>query len=93
MNLWTAEQTVKAIIMELPPTRRQQLDPERLEAVVEEQAIQLLEQIQEIEELNRGTSLDRQEIVEVAKDTALKGLQERIERVLEEAARPEAAGE
>ena len=90
MNLWTAEQTVKAIIMELSPARRQQLDPERLEAVVEEQAMQLLEEIQEIEELNKGTSLDRQEILEVAKDTAVKGLQERIERVLEEASRPEA---
>jgi hypothetical protein len=90
MNLWTAEQTVKAIIMELPPARRQQLDPERLERIVEEQAMQLLEEIQEIEELNKGTSLDRQEILEVAKDTALKGLQERIERVLEEAVQPEA---
>ena len=82
MNLWTAEQTVKAIIMELPPATRQRLDPERLERIVEEQAMQLLEEIQQIEDLNKGTSLDPEEIVEVAKDTAVKGLQERIERVL-----------
>ena len=89
MNLWTAEKTVKAIIMELAPAKRQRLDPERLESVVEQQAIQLLEEIQEIEDLNKGTSLNPQEISEVAKDAAVKRLQERIERVLEEAA-PEA---
>ena len=66
MNLWTAEKTVKAIIMELAPAKAQELDPERLESVVEEQAIQMLEEIQEIEDLNKGTSLDREEISEVA---------------------------
>ena len=87
MNLWTAEKTVKAIIMELAPAKAQELDPERLESVVEEQAIQLLEEIQEIEDLNKGTSLDLGEISEVAKDAAVKRLQERIVRVLEKAAR------
>ena len=87
MNLWTAEKTVKAIIMELAPAKAQELDPERLESVVEEQAIQMLEEIQEIEDLNKGTSLDREEILEVAKDAAVKRLQERIVRVLEKAAR------
>ena len=87
MNLWTAEKTVKAIIMELAPAKAQELDPERLESVVEEQAIQLLEEIQEIEDLNKGTSLGREEISEVAKDAAVKRLQERIVRVLEKAAR------
>jgi len=46
--------------------------------VVEAQAVQLLEEIQQIQDLNRARPLDPEEILEVAKHTALKHLQERI---------------
>jgi hypothetical protein len=78
MNLWTAEQTVRAVIKESNPTIEESLNEVQLESLVEAQAIQLLEEIQQIQELNRTTSLDRQEILEVAKQTAVKHLQERI---------------
>ena len=78
MNLWTAEQTVRAIIKESNPGIEQSLNQEQLESVVEAQAIQLLEEIQQIQDLNRTRSLDPEEILEVAKQTALKHLQERI---------------
>jgi hypothetical protein len=78
MNLWTAEQTVRAVIKESNPAIEQSLNEVQLESVVEAQAIQLLEEIQQIQELNRTTSLDPQEILEVAKQTAVKHLQERI---------------
>ena len=78
MNLWTAEQTVRAVIKESNPAIEQSMNEEQLESLVEAQAIQLLEEIQQIQELNRPTSLDSQEILEVAKQTAVKHLQERI---------------
>ena len=78
MNLWTAEQTVRAVIRESNPAIEQSLNQEQLESVVEAQAIQLLEEIQKIQNLNRTGSLDPEEILEVAKQTALKHLQERV---------------
>jgi hypothetical protein len=78
MNLWTAEQTVRAIIKESNPGIEQSLNQEQLESVVEAQAVQLLEEIQQIQDLNRARPLDPEEILEVAKHTALKHLQERI---------------
>jgi len=78
MNLWTAEQTVRAVIKESNPAIEQGLNQEQLESVVEAQAVQLLEEIQQIQDLNRTGSLDPEEILEVAKQTALKHLQERI---------------
>jgi hypothetical protein len=78
MNLWTAEQTVRAVIKESNPAIEESLNEVQLESLVEAQAIQLLEEIQQIQELNGTTSLDPQEILEVAKQTAVKHLQERI---------------
>ncbi len=78
MNLWTAEQTVRAVIRESNPAIEQRLNQEQLESVVEAQAVQLLEEIQQIQDLNRARPLDPEEILEVAKHTALKHLQERI---------------
>ena len=78
MNLWTAEQTVRAVIKESNPAIEQSLNQEELDSLVEAQATQLLEEIQQIQDLNRGQSLDPEEILEVAKQTALKHLQERI---------------
>jgi hypothetical protein len=78
MNLWTAEQTVRAVIRESNPAIEQSLNQEQLESVVEAQAVQLLEEIQQIQDLNRVRPLDPEEILEVAKHTALKHLQERI---------------
>ena len=78
MNLWTAEQTVRAVIKESNPAIEQSLNQEQLESLVEAQATQLLEEIQQIQDLNRGRSLDPEEILEVAKQTALKHLQERV---------------
>jgi len=78
MNLWTAEQTVRAVIRESNPAIEQSLNQEQLESVVEAQAVQLLEEIQQIQDLNRARPLDPEEILEVAKHTALKHLQERI---------------
>jgi hypothetical protein len=78
MNLWTAEQTVRGVLKESNPALEQSLNEVQLESLVEAQAIQLLEEIQQIQELNRTTSLDPQEILEVAKQTAMNHLQERI---------------
>jgi hypothetical protein len=78
MNLWTAEQTVRAVIKETNPAVEQSLDREELDSLVEAQAIQLLEEIQEIQRLNQTATLDPEEILEVAKQAALKHLQERI---------------
>ena len=78
MNLWTAEQTVRAVIKDTNPAVEQSLNREELDSVVEAQAIQLLEEIQEIQQLNQPTTLDPEEILEVAKQAALKHLQERI---------------
>jgi hypothetical protein len=78
MNLWTAEQTVRAVIRESNLAIEQSLNQEQLESVVEAQAVQLLEEIQQIQDLNRARPLDPEEILEVAKHTALKHLQERI---------------
>jgi hypothetical protein len=85
MNLWTAEQTVMAVIKESRPAIERSLDQEQLESLVETQALQLLEEIQQIQALNRTASLDPEEILEVAKQTALKHLQERIPEVLKAA--------
>ena len=78
MNLWTAEQTVRAVIKESNRAIEQSLNQEELDSLVEAQATQLLEEIQQIQDLNRGQSLDPEEILEVAKQTALKHLQERV---------------
>lgn len=78
MNLWTAEQTVRAVIKDFNPILEQSLNQEQLESVVEAQATQLLEEIQLIQDLNKTQSLDPEEILEVAKQTALKHLQERM---------------
>ena len=78
MNLWTAEQTVRAVIKDTNPAVEQSLNRQELDSVVEAQAIQLLEEIQEIQQLNQPTTLDPEEILEVAKQAALKHLQERI---------------
>ena len=76
MNLWTAENTVLAVIKELDPLLAQR--QAELESLVEKEAIQLLEEIQQIEALNRETSVDRAEVLEVAKQTAIEHLKERI---------------
>jgi hypothetical protein len=76
MNLWTAENTVLAVIKELDPLLAQR--QAELESLVEKEAIQLLEEIQQIEALNRETSVDRAEVLEVAKHTAIEHLKERI---------------
>ena len=78
MNLWTAEQTVIAVIKELDPELATRLDQERFESLVESQAVQVLEEIQEIQALNKDRSLDREEILEVAKQVAVEHLQERV---------------
>ena len=85
MNLWTAEQTVKAVIQETTPAGALRLSQERMELLVEQQALQFLEEIQQIQELNRTASVHREEILEVAKNTALKHLQERIPAALKAA--------
>ena len=78
MNLWTAEETVRAVIKELDPGLARRLDLAQLEPLVESQAVLVLEEIQEIQELNKDTSLDPAEILEVAKQKALEQLQERV---------------
>jgi hypothetical protein len=78
MNLWTAEQTVRAVIKESNPAIEESLNQEELDSLVEAQAVQLLEEIQQIQDLNRARPLDPEEILEVAKQTALKHLQERV---------------
>ena len=78
MNLWTAENTVLAVLKEVDPRLAQRLEQAELESLVEKEAIQLLEEIQQIEALNRETSVDRTEVLEVAKHTAIEHLKERI---------------
>jgi hypothetical protein len=78
MNLWTAEETVRAVIKELDPRLEQQLDQVRFESLVESQAVEVLEEIQEIQALNKDRSLDPEEILEVAKQAAVEHLQERV---------------
>jgi hypothetical protein len=78
MNLWTAEETVRAVIKELDPRLEQQLDQVRFESLVESQAVEVLEEIQEIQVLNKDRSLDPEEILEVAKQAAVEHLQERV---------------
>jgi len=78
MNLWTAENTVLAVIKELDPLLVERLEQTQLESLVEKEAIQLLEEIQQIEALNRETSVDQAEVLEVAKHTAIEHLKERI---------------
>ena len=78
MNLWTAENTVRAVIKEVDPLLAQRLEETQLESLVEKEAIQLLEEIQGIQALNRETSVDQAEVLEVAKQTAIEHLKERI---------------
>jgi hypothetical protein len=78
MNLWTAENTVLAVIKEVDPLLAQRLDQTQLESLVEKEAIQLLEEIQKIEALNREASIDKAEVLEVAKQTAIENLKERM---------------
>jgi hypothetical protein len=78
MNLWTAENTVLAILKEVDPLLAERLDQTQLESLVEKEAIQLLEEIQGIQARNRETSVDQAEVLEVAKQTAIEHLKERI---------------
>ena len=78
MNLWTAENTVRAVIKEVDPLLAQRLEETQLESLVEKEAIQLLEEIQGIQARNRETSVDEAEVLEVAKHTAIEHLKERI---------------
>ena len=78
MNLWTAENTVLAILKEVDPLLAESLDQTQLESLVEKEAIQLLEEIQGIQARNRETSVDQAEALEVAKETAIEHLKERI---------------
>ena len=78
MNLWTAENTVLAILKEVDPLLAERLDQAELESLVEKEAIQLLEEIQGIQARNRETSVDQAEVLEVAKQTAIEHLKERI---------------
>jgi len=48
MNLWTAENTVLAVIKELDPLLVERLEQTQLESLVEKEAIQLLEEIQQL---------------------------------------------
>ena len=78
MNLWTAENTVLAMLKEVDPLLAERLDQTQLESLVEKEAIQLLEEIQGIQARNRETSVDQAEALEVAKETAIEHLKERI---------------
>ena len=78
MNLWTAENTVLAILKEVDPLLAERLDQAQLESLVEKEAIRLLEEIQGIQARNRETSVDQAEVLEVAKQTAIEHLKERI---------------
>jgi hypothetical protein len=78
MNLWTAEETVRAVIKDLDPGLAKRLDQAQLEPLVQSQAVQVLEDIQEVQDLNKDSSLDPEEILEVAKQKALEYLQERV---------------
>ena len=78
MNLWTAENTVRAVIKEVDPLLAQRLEETQLESLVEKEAIQLLEEIQGIQARNSETSVDQAEVLEVAKQTAIEHLKERI---------------
>ena len=78
MNLWTAENTVLAILKEVDPLLAERLDQTQLESLVEKEAIQLLEEIQGIQARNTETSVDEAEVLEVAKETAIEHLKERI---------------
>ena len=78
MNLWTAENTVLAMLKEVDPLLAERLDQAELESLVEKEAIQLLEEIQGIQARNRETSVDQAEVLEVAKQTAIGHLKERI---------------
>ena len=78
MNLWTAENTVLAMLKEVDPLLAERLDQTQLESLVEKEAIQLLEEIQGIQARNTETSVDEAEVLEVAKETAIEHLKERI---------------
>ena len=78
MNLWTAENTVLAILKEVDPLLAERLDHAQLESLVEKEAIRLLEEIQGIQARNTETSVDEAEVLEVAKETAIEHLKERI---------------
>jgi len=78
MNLWTAENTVLAILKEVDPLLAERLDQAQLESLVEKEAIRLLEEIQGIQARNTETSVDEAEVLEVAKETAIEHLKERI---------------
>jgi len=78
MNLWTAENTVLAMLKEVDPLLAERLDQAELESLVEKEAIRLLEEIQGIQARNTETSVDEAEVLEVAKETAIEHLKERI---------------
>ena len=78
MNLWTAENTVLAILKEVDPLLAERLDQAQLESLGEKEAIRLLEEIQGIQARNTETSVDQAEVLEVAQQTAIEHLKERI---------------
>jgi hypothetical protein len=79
MNLWTAEQTVRALVREIDPARERELSPEGFEALVKELAMDLLEQIQEVQTLNQGEPVTAPEVLEVATEAAKGSLRERLQ--------------
>lgn len=79
MNLWTAEQMVRALVREIDPARERELSPEGFEALVNELAMDLLEQIQEVQTLNQGEPVAAAEVLEVATEAAKGSLRERLQ--------------
>jgi hypothetical protein len=78
MNLWTAEETVRALVREIDPAREQDLSPEGFETLVNGLAMDLLEQIQEVQALNQGEPVAPSEVREVAAEAAKATLRERL---------------
>jgi hypothetical protein len=88
MNLWTAEETVRALVREVDPARERELGPEGFETLVNELAMDLLEQIQEVQTLNQGEPVTAPEVLEVATEAAKGSLRERLQA--EKSKRPSA---
>jgi hypothetical protein len=79
MNLWTAEQTVRALVREIDPARELELKPEAFETLINELAMDLLEQIQEVQTLNQGEPVVASEVLEAATEAAKGSLRERLQ--------------
>jgi hypothetical protein len=78
MNLWIAEETVRALVQEVDPTWEQSLDPDQFEAQVTEWAMDLLESVQEVQAINPGGPTPWEEVQEVAQETAKAQMRERL---------------